>query len=73
MKYEDEENEKNDVHDEMIQYFEEMTLSNFVTALDLNLISASLNDLESDELFLVQDIEFITSVKQVLLHRFILY
>ncbi len=50
----------------MIQYFEKMTLSTSVTALNSNLISAFLNDFEPDELFLtsidqIDDVEFITS------------
>ncbi len=50
----------------MIQYFEEMTLSNPVTTLNANSISAFLNDFESDELFLtsidqIDDVEFITN------------
>jgi hypothetical protein len=42
----------------MIQYFEEMTLN---ISENTNFTNTSLNDFESDELFFVQDIEFITS------------
>jgi hypothetical protein len=53
----------------MIQYFEKMTLS-IPASLDADLTSV---DFESDELFLIQDIEFITSTlsNKTFAHRLI--
>ncbi len=53
----------------MIQYFEKMTL-NTSASLNANFISV---DFESNELFLVQDIEFITSTlsNKIFAHRLI--
>ncbi len=50
-----------------------MTLSISITALNTNLISAFVNDFESDELFLIHDIEFITSTlsNKAFAHRLI--
>jgi hypothetical protein len=56
----------------MIQYFEKMTLS-ISESLNTNFINAVLNDFESDKLFLMQDIEFITSTfsNKTFAHRLI--
>jgi hypothetical protein len=59
----------------MIQYFEKMTLS-ISESLNTNSTNAVLNDFEffeSDELFLMQDIEFITSTlsNKTFAHRLI--
>ncbi len=57
--------EEDDDHEEMIQYFEKMTLSTS-ESLNTNSTNAALNDFESDELFLtsvdqIDNVEFITS------------
>jgi hypothetical protein len=72
-----ESNEKDDDHEEMIQYFEKMTLS-ISESLNTNFINAVLNDFESDELFLISvhqidNVEFITSTlpNKTFAHRLI--
>ncbi len=56
----------------MIQYFEKMTLS-ISESLNTNFTNAALNDFEFDELFLMQDIEFITNTfsNKAFAHRLI--
>jgi hypothetical protein len=56
----------------MIQYFEKMTLS-ISESLNTNFTNAVLNDFESNELFLMQDIEFIISTlsNKTFAHRLI--
>ncbi len=74
LKYEDEEDENNN-HEKMIQYFEKMTLSISENAY---LTNAFLNDFELDELFLtslekLNNIEFIfnTFANKTFEHRLI--